>query len=341
MQMIQKIRNAKRYLAYLVLMVCSLMITGAPAHAEETADVSLSVNQTFSVTGSTVSLEGGVFTYLLSAVTADTPMPVGSAQGGYQFSIKENQSLEIVPMIYSRNGVYEYRLGLLNSAKKTGYTYDKRMYDVTVYVNNIESDPVIKVIAKNKFGDKVNSLDFEHAYQPLASDPTIMVDPPVKKTVSGNPLRDGIFEFALTAEEKSHPMPEGSEDGKKLMSIQGEGEKDFGVWPYTSIGTYNYTISEVNVGEAGYTYDKTVYTITDVVTDEGGQLVVTRTVTNSDNKQVDTCSFLNQYTKDDLNKNQASVKTGDSTNIIYGVLLLVVTLVSVLVIVIVKRERYK
>lgn len=97
-------------------------------------------------------------------------------------------------------------------------------------------------------------------------------DPPVKKTISGTPSEDGTFTFKLEAENKSNPMPDGSNDGVKLMTIMGAGEEDFGTWSYTEFGSYHYTVSEANNDESGYTYDTTVYTITDIVTDVGGQL---------------------------------------------------------------------
>lgn len=344
MKIIRKVRNTKKHLAFLVLMACSLMVAGLPVHAEETISARLSVNQTFRVTGSTVSNVGDIFEYNLTAMTEEAPMPAGSTQERYQFSIRGNQSMEIEPMTYSNTGIYEYRLELVIGSEKRGYTYDKEVYFITVYVKNTENDGLVtEIVAKNRAGDKVGSLNFESTYQPLASDSAIMVDPPVKKTVSGDPSSKGTFKFALMAEEKNNPMPEGSTDGKKIMIIQGEGESDFGVWSYTSTGTYHYTISEEDIGEAGYTYDKTVYTITDVVEDEGGQLIVTRKVTNNDKKQVDTCVFLNQYSTGgsgvDKGNGDGAVKTGDTTNIVFWAVILSMAVIGILVVIIAKKKK--
>jgi len=344
MKVIQKVRNTKKHLTFLVLMACSLMMTGIPAHAEETVSARLSVNQIFRVTGSTVSDEGGIFTYKLTAMAEGTPMPSGSTQGGYQISLKGNQSLEMGPVIYSHTGIYEYRLELIIDSEKTGYTYDKEVYFITVYVKNAENDGLVtEVIAKNTAGNKVGSLDFEHTYQPLASDPAIMVDPPVKKVVSGSPSGKGTFKFSLTAEKKANPMPEGSTDGKKTLTIHGEGESEFGVWSYTSEGTYRYTIAEENTGETGYTYDKTIYTITDVIEDKGGQLIVTRKVTNNDKNQVDTCAFQNQYSAGGSSLKgtgyASSIKTGDTTNIVFWAVIFFMAAIGILVAVTAKRKK--
>lgn len=335
MRIIQALRNTKKHLACLVLMVCFLLMAGVSVYAEEIASVRLPVNQMFFVTGSTLSDEDGIFAYELTAADAETPMPAGSTQEGYQFSLKGNQSLEIGPMTYFDTGIYEYRLELVISNEKTGYVYDKEVYFITVYVKNTQNDgPVAGVIAKNTAGNKVGSLDFKHTYQPLASDPAVMVDPPVKKTVSGNPSDKGTFKFSLTAEEKTNPMPKRSIDGKKVITIQGEGESEFGVWSYTSVGIYRYTVSEEDTGEKGYSYDKTVYTITDVVEDEEGQLIVMREITNSDKKQVDTCTFQNQYTADSFGMDKGAgytpVKTGDTSNIVLWAIILVIAAMSIL-----------
>jgi len=344
MKMIQKARKAKEHLVSLVFITCSLMLTGISVQAGETASASLLVNQTFCETGSSVSDEGGIFTYLLTPATAETPMPAGSTQKGYTLLLKENQSLKIGPITYSNTGVYEYQLKAEIGSEKTGYAYDKEVYFITVYVKNTKNNALItEVIAKNSEGEKVESLNFEHTYQPLASDPVNMVDPPVKKAVSGDPSSKGIFQFALTAEDKTNPMPKESTDGKKIMTIQGEGESDFGVWSYTKRGIYHYTISEENTGQEGYTYDKTVYRITDVVEDENGQLIVTRKVTDDEKKQVDTCVFQNHYSADGFGMNKGngdeSVKTGDTTNIMFFAVILIMTVICLLVVGIAKRKK--
>lgn len=360
MKMIQKGRNVKNHIAFLVLIACFLMITGipvqaeGPVQAEETVSASLPVSQTFRVTGSTVSDESSIFTYKLTTASAETPMPAGSTQERYQFSLMGDQSMEIGPMIYFHTGIYEYRLELVTGSEKTGYTYDKEVYFITVYVKDTENDGLVtEVIAKNMAGDKVGSLDFKHSYQPLASNPAIMVDPPVKKTVSGNPSGKGVFKFSLTAGKKTNPMPEGSMEGKKVITIQGEGEAEFGVWSYTNAGIYRYTISEENTGEKGYRYDKTIYTITDTLEDKDGQLMVTRIIVNNDKKQVDTCAFRNHYSalgSDTDNGNVrggfwkgsnyiSPVKTGDTSNIVLWIVILVMAATGVFVAVKVRRKK--
>lgn len=133
-------------------------------------------------------------------------------------------------------------------------------------------------------------------------------------------MTKGTFIFQLEAKDKTSPMPAGSRDGIKRMTIVGPGEEDFGTWSYTQSGTYYYTVSEVHTGEAGYTYDTEVYTITDSVKNEDGQLVVTLTITNANNKAVSNFTFINHYEMSgDGGGNTGGgstngPKTGDDTN---------------------------
>ena len=84
-------------------------------------------------------------------------------------------------------------------------------------------------------------------------------------------------------------------EGIKTISIAGSGKGEFGTWSYQKEGNYYYKITEVNTGESRYTYDPVIYTITDMVKDADGQLVVNRVVTNEAKKQIDSCIFINKY----------------------------------------------
>jgi pilin isopeptide linkage protein len=123
-----------------------------------------------------------------------------------------------------------------------------------------------------------------------------MVDPPVQKTVSGEPPANSEFTFQLKAGNPLNPMPAGSVNDIKTITITGAGQADFGAWAYTKEGTYYYTVSEVNGKVSGYTYDTTVYTFTDTVKAVDGQLAVTRVITNGAGKPVTNfLTFINTY----------------------------------------------
>ncbi|MGL6200572.1 MAG: Spy0128 family protein [Lachnospiraceae bacterium] len=325
MGVLKNIREKQLILFGMLLVIMLPMLFPQSANAASMADVTLEVEQVF--TKPEDSNAADTFTYTLMALESSNPMPVGSSGNTYTFPISGTDKVELGTITCSTTGTYSYEITQSVSVEQTGYTYDTQVYTVWVYAKYVDGDLKTEVVVINDKGVKVSAITFANTYAPLTSDPDIMVDPAVKKTVNGTPSEDGTFIFKLEAENKSNPMPTGSEDGVKLMTIMGEGEEDFGTWSYTEIGTYHYTVSELNNDESGYTYDTTIYTITDLVTDADGQLEVTRTVTNVNNEPVDSYDFVNQYTSDaehsgitgtgattgGTSGNTKGVKTGDDT----------------------------
>lgn len=309
MGMMQK-RQYQKVMALCLMLVC--FVSGGSAQSAQAASaaqpVILTVDQSFTKPES--STAAGEFTYTMTALQPGDPMPVGSSGDVLTFTIDGTKEEPLGAISYTRPGTYGYEIRQTIASQETGCTYDTQVYTVTIYVDSYLSADVI--IQKEDSLEKVEKIVFENGYAPLASDPTIMVDPPVKKTVSGSPSKKGTFTFKLEAGDKNNPMPTGSKDGVKLMTIIGPGEEDFGTWSYIKAGTYFYTISEVNVGEADYTYDTMVYTITDTVKDVDGQLEVSRTVTNASNKPVGSYDFINKYTGND---HSGSTNKGGSTGI--------------------------
>lgn len=347
---IRKKIGGKQFLAGCMLLVCLLTLVFPQAAYAANNDVTLTVEQVFTQPEGSAAAE--TFTYTLTARQPGSPMPAGSIGDLYSFAMTGTDTGNIGPITYGTTGTYRYELRQTVASVQTGYTYDMQVYTVTVYVTNPASGLQADVVIENENNLKVSAMTFANRYAPLASDPSIMVDPPVRKTVSGSPSADGTFTFKLEAEDKSNPIVAGSKDGVKLMTIKGPGEEDFGTWSYTKAGTYQYTISEVNNSETGYTYDKAIYTITDVVTDVNGQLTVDRTVTNTDNKMVDGYDFVNRYTPvkrgstptggGGIMKIIRSVKTGDDTLIgLYQALFLIAGVALTACVVYLVRNRRK
>ena len=288
-RIISKKRN--KYIVYAimtVLMIALIAVTGTAVHAAAN-QTKISVTQSFSTTSASA---GDVFTYMFRPVDAGAPMPAGSIAGGYAFSIAGNRSVEFGPIAFSREGVFRYEVYQTTVALSPGYSYDWRSYTVEMHVDeNLRAT----VIAYNNRGGKVNGIVFENSYKVQPTDPRLMTDPPVVKTVTGRPGRSGTFTFKLAAYNASSPMPSGSVNGIKTLHITGAGSGEFGTWSYDRAGVYYYTVYEENTGERGYTYDTSVYSITDTVTEANGQLVLSRVVTNNINKPVSSYEFNNRY----------------------------------------------
>ena len=288
--MYEMLKTMNRRLLCAITMLAIILLALAPAAAYAADNpLRIAVKQVF-VTSSAAA--ESIFTYMLKPLEPGNPMPAGSTAGGYTFTITGNNSIEIGPLSYSQQRVFRYELFQVIGTEKPGYTYDKRTYVIEVYT---DAERGADIIVRHKTGAKAGAVIFENAYNILPSDPSLMVDPPVKKSVFGNPEKDSMFTFRLAARNPTNPMPAGSVNGVKTITVAGSGEGEFGTWSYDAAGTYYYTISEINTGEKGYTYDTAVYTITDTVKEENGRLIVSRVVTNESNKQVTTFTFINKF----------------------------------------------
>lgn len=121
-------------------------------------------------------------------------------------------------------------------------------------------------------------------------------DPPVQKRIIGDvPETDSTFTFVMKSLDPSFPMPEGSSDGVKEVSIVGAGIVEFGDFIFTRPGTYAYTVSERNTGDEGYTYDSTVFYVTYDVTEKDGKLNCVRTMEDQKGNAAEVAEFTNEY----------------------------------------------
>ena len=293
MTTIQKIKV--KNLLYTITVLVMIWVAFTPTTAYAASQLNLTAEQLFTTSSPQAD---STFTYKLQALDLGNTMPAGSTGTEYTFTIAGNASKTINFLSNNQPGVYRYRLLQVIGTTKPNYTYDKRIYTIEVHVKNSLSAEIVII---NEDGSKAANIRFTNTYAALPTKPSLMVDPPVKKTVSGNPSHNGTFVFklspgsSLSRPDLSQPMPAGSVNGVKTITIVGEGQSEFGTWCYDKAGVYFYTICEVNTGESGYTYDNALYHITDTVQDTNGQLVLSRVVTNDINKQVRNCTFVNIY----------------------------------------------
>ena len=279
--------RGKKALRALMMTALILFSLASPAARASEDALKIAVSQVSNVSNS-------AFTYRLKPLGAGNPMPEGSTKEGYTFTIVGTDTAVITLPGAALQGIYRYELFQVIGAEKAGYTYDRRVYTIEVHA---EAEEGAKIIVLNQNGDKEGLIEFENNYRVPPSDPKLMTDPPVKKTVSGNPRYTTAFEFTLKAEDAASPMPAGSVRGIKTIRITGSGEGLFGTWSYDKEGTYYYTVRETDTGAGGYTYDKTVYTITDTVKEESSKLVVYRVVKNHLNKPVSAFTFINKFSE--------------------------------------------
>ena len=122
--------------------------------------------------------------------------------------------------------------------------------------------------AKTVDGDAASGFTITNKFTPL------FADPPVGKTVEGDPKVDETFTFKMAGSSTTDtvPMPDAADGATEMeVEIEGTGEEEFGEFALVEPGTYTYVISEVIPDTVegyseGYTYDDTVYTIVFEVT---------------------------------------------------------------------------
>ncbi len=138
----------------------------------------------------------------------------------------------------------------------------------------------------------VRNIDIINTYvEPITDN-----DPPVIiKEITGQNAPVTAFTFVFTGQDGA-PMPEGAIGSKKEFTITGGGEVEIGSITFKEKGTYVYTVHEKYTGEANWTYDTALYTITyDVTEDETThQLSAVRTITRNDT-EAEKIKFVNSY----------------------------------------------
>ncbi|MCQ4022486.1 Spy0128 family protein [Ruminococcus sp. zg-924] len=91
------------------------------------------------------------------------------------------------------------------------------------------------------------------------------------------PSSAAVFSFVLSAGDKDCPMPLAQTGGNYSFTITGAGSVTLPAIEYAKAGKYTYTVTEKNTGEAGYTYDIAVYTVTVTAEKQEGKIKVTGT----------------------------------------------------------------
>ena len=216
------------------------------------------------------------------AAAEDNPAPVTieNENGSATFSEAGTQTISFGKISFTKAGTYTFTVQETTESGN-GWTCDNEAKTVTVEVKDngngtLTATPQAASIT-NTYGD----------FKPLT-----VADPPVSKVVTGDPAVMPTFEFTMTATDGA-PMPEGSANGAKTVSITGAGGVEFGQITFAAPGTYTYKVSETKGGGTGWTNDTQTYTIAYVVTDNGdGTMSATMTVNGAaDGKAI----FTNSY----------------------------------------------
>lgn len=193
-----------------------------------------------------------------------------------------NGNVTLSPIRYEAPGTHTYMLreacpNALGLYK--GVTYDGTTYTVVTTVSD-NGDGTLT--ATHKLEGTTESAGFTNKYHAMPTQVSIGA----VKVLEGRELKKDEFSFKLVGE-----------DIESTVTNDADGKINFDKFEYDEPGTYVYTISEVKGDEAGMTYDKSVFTATVNVVDDGeGNLKANVAFTKGD-RSVEGIVFNNTYKK--------------------------------------------
>ena len=193
-----------------------------------------------------------------------------------------NGNVTLSPIHYEAPGTHTYTLreacpNALGLYK--GVTYDGTTYTVVTTVSD-NGDGTLT--ATHKLEGTTESAGFTNKYHAMPTQVSIGA----VKVLEGRELKKDEFSFKLVGE-----------DIESTVTNDADGKINFDKFEYDEPGTYVYTISEVKGDEAGMTYDKSVFTATVSVADDGEGNLKANVAFAKGDKSVEGIVFNNTYKK--------------------------------------------
>ena len=197
-------------------------------------------------------LAEGEFEFQLVEIAAD-----GSESVAATGRNAADGTVALSPVTYTAPGTHSYELREV-AGTAGGVTYDRATYRVRTTVTDAKNGTLavkheLADAEGNPTGD--DSVTFTNGYE--AAPVTLKLG--AAKVLKGAELKAGQFSFELK-----------SRDGKVMSTARNaaDGSVTFDALTFKQVGTYTFTVSEVDDGQAHVTYDKAVHKIVVTVSDE-------------------------------------------------------------------------
>lgn len=197
-------------------------------------------------------LAEGEFEFRLVEIAAD-----GSESVAATGKNAADGTVALSPVTYTAPGMHSYELREV-AGTAGGVTYDRATYRVRTTVTDAKNGALtvkheLTDAEGNPTGD--DSVTFTNGYE--AAPVTLKLG--AAKVLKGAELKAGQFGFELK-----------SRDGKVMSTAKNaaDGSVTFDALTFKQAGTYTFTVSEVDDGQAHVTYDKAVHKIVVTVSDE-------------------------------------------------------------------------
>ena len=197
-------------------------------------------------------LAEGEFEFQLVKIAAD-----GSESVAATGKNAADGTVALSPVTYTAPGMHSYELREV-AGTAGGVTYDKATYRVRTTVTDAKNGTLaVKHELADAEGNAVGdtSVTFTNGYE--AAPVTLKLG--AAKVLKGAELKAGQFSFELK-----------SRDGKVMSTAKNaaDGSVTFDALTFKQAGTYTFTVSEADDGQAHVTYDKAVHKIVVTVSDE-------------------------------------------------------------------------
>ncbi len=226
--------------------------------------------------GSSRTMKAGEFEFLLLKDDQEVSRTTNDENGNFVFD----------DITFDKAGTYTYAMSEINTGLG-GITYDSTVYAVTVKVTeNPDTHALEATVSYTDPADiskPADAMTFTNTYK--ATGTTIVLG--ASKELKNGTLADGQFTFELTGSEGA-PMPKTT----KVTNLA-DGSVSFGTVTIDQVGEYDYTITEVNDGQDGITYDEDATRTIHVSVTDSGEGYLTAYVTFG----ADGSHFVNVNTK--------------------------------------------
>ena len=193
-----------------------------------------------------------------------------------------NGNVTLSPIRYEAPGTHTYTLR--EACPNALGLYKGVIYDGTTYtvVTTVSDNGDGTLAATHKLEGTTESAGFTNKYHAMPTQVSIGAI----KVLGGRELKKDEFSFKLVGE--------GIES---TVTNDADGKINFDKFEYSEPGTYVYIISEVKGDEAGMTYDKSVFTATVNVADDGEGNLKANVAFAKGDKSVEGIVFNNTYKK--------------------------------------------
>lgn len=161
--------------------ICCLLLFVAAIHTIENTHV-YAANKEVSIilplrqvvtTETTKNVEDFSFDYCLEALSENAPLPEGNQGSTYNFFLTGNMEKNIGVIRYENVGVYKYSLYQIHMDDVENFTYDTKVYTITVYIKwDRDGNLIAEIIGDNGSGEKPEILEFVNTYKKTVIDDT-------------------------------------------------------------------------------------------------------------------------------------------------------------------------